>query len=58
MIAVNEQACPQNHACPATRHCPSGAIIQDDLHSAPRIDHDLCTDCGACSRVCPVFSVV
>ena len=50
MIAVNEHACPQNHPCPAVRSCPVGAIIQDDIFSAPRIDHELCTECGACTR--------
>jgi Fe-S-cluster-containing hydrogenase component 2 len=54
MIAVNEQACPQNHACPAVRSCPVGAIIQQDIFSAPRIDHELCTECGVCIQVCPV----
>src|SRR5665647_2827826 len=24
-----------------------GAIIQNDIFSAPRIDHELCTECGA-----------
>jgi Fe-S-cluster-containing hydrogenase component 2 len=59
VIVTNPEACPQNHACPAARYCPAGAIIQDNIYSAPRIDHDLCTDCGACSRVCRrVFSHV
>lgn len=58
MIAVNEHACPQNHPCPAVQYCPEGAIIQDDIHTAPRIDHELCTECGACARVCRVFSTV
>jgi ferredoxin len=52
MIVTNPDACPQNHACPAARHCPTGAIVQDSVFSAPRVDQDLCTDCGACSRVC------
>ena len=58
MIAVNERTCPQNHACPAVQYCPEGAIVQDDIYSAPRIDHGLCTECGACSKVCRVFSRV
>jgi Fe-S-cluster-containing hydrogenase component 2 len=55
MINVNVQACPQNHPCPAVSSCPEGAIIQDDVFSAPRIDHTLCTDCGACTQACGVF---
>ena len=58
MIAVNEYACPQNHPCPAVRSCPVDAIVQDDIFSAPRVDHELCTDCGACTMACRVFSQV
>lgn len=58
MIAVNQHACPQNHPCPAVGRCPVGAIIQDDIFSAPRIDNELCTECGACTRVCRVFAQV
>ena len=58
MIAVNEAFCPKNHACPASQVCPEGAIVQDDTYSAPRIDKELCTECGACSRVCQVFTMV
>ena len=55
MIHVNENACPQNHPCPAESYCPEGAIVQDDIFSAPRIDRELCTECGACTSVCRVF---
>ncbi len=58
MIQVNVHACPQNHPCPAVRYCPEGAIIQDDIYSAPRIDDELCTACGVCTNVCRVFSQV
>ena len=58
MITVNEQACPQNHPCPAVSYCPAGAIVQETIFAAPRIDHELCTDCGACSQVCRAFSAV
>ncbi len=40
MIAVNVHACPQNHPCPAVQYCPEGAIVQDDIYSAPRIDEE------------------
>jgi Fe-S-cluster-containing hydrogenase component 2 len=58
MIAVNVHACPQNHPCPAVRYCPEGAIVQDSIYEAPRIDESLCTGCGACTSVCRVFSRV
>jgi Fe-S-cluster-containing hydrogenase component 2 len=58
MIEVNVHACPQNHPCPAVRYCPVGAIIQDDIYTAPHIDEELCTDCSACVQVCRVFSRV
>jgi ferredoxin len=35
-----------------------GAIIQDDIFSAPRIDDELCTECGDCTKACRVFSFV
>ena len=56
MIHVNERACPQNHPCPAVRYCPEGAIVQDDVYSAPRVDHERCTECGVCTGVCGVFA--
>ncbi len=56
MIVVDERLCPQNHPCPAASSCPQGAIVQDDVFSAPRIDQELCTECGLCTRACRVFS--
>ncbi len=58
MIVVNPDFCPKNHACPAGRRCPEGAIVQDDIYSAPRIDAEACTECGACTSVCRVFTMV
>ncbi len=58
MIVVNDRFCPQDHRCPAVSYCPQGAIVQDDIYSAPRIHHDVCTECGACLQVCPTFSLV
>lgn len=56
MIVVNEQYCPQNHRCPAVSYCPQGAIVQESVTAAPRIDHELCTECGACVGICRTFS--
>ena len=56
MINVNAAACPQNHPCPAVVRCPAGALTQDDIYSAPRIDRELCTECGVCVTACRVFS--
>jgi TPP-dependent indolepyruvate ferredoxin oxidoreductase alpha subunit len=58
MIVVNDRFCPQNHRCPAISHCPQDAIVQEDIYSAPRIDHELCTECGACTEVCRTFYLV
>lgn len=58
MIQVDERYCPQNHPCPAARYCPEGAIVQKDIFSAPRIDYDLCSECGTCTSVCRVFQEV
>ncbi len=59
MIRINADACPRNHPCPAVHYCPVGAIVQDGIFSAPRIDPELCTECGACTSVCGrVFKLV
>jgi Fe-S-cluster-containing hydrogenase component 2 len=58
MIVVNEAYCPQNHPCPAVSFCPQDAIVQDDIHSAPRIDEELCTECGSCTQICRTFTHV
>jgi Fe-S-cluster-containing hydrogenase component 2 len=58
MVIINPHACPQNHACPAVRTCPAEAIIQDDIFSAPRVDQEVCTECGVCSRICRAFTRV
>jgi Fe-S-cluster-containing hydrogenase component 2 len=55
MIFVNDRYCPQNHACPAVASCPQGAIVQESIMFAPRIDYDLCTDCRVCTKACRVF---
>lgn len=58
MIAVNVHACPQNHPCPAVQYCPTGAIVQDSFYEAPHVDYEKCSECGVCTRVCHVFSMV
>jgi Fe-S-cluster-containing hydrogenase component 2 len=55
MIAVDERFCPKDHACPTVHVCPTGAIIQGDSHAAPHVDHELCTECGLCTRSCRAF---
>jgi Pyruvate/2-oxoacid:ferredoxin oxidoreductase delta subunit len=57
MIVVDDRFCPQNHACPAVAACPEGAMTQDGNSAAPRIDHDLCTECGVCTGLCRVFAL-
>ncbi len=58
MIVVDDRFCPQNHGCPAVSRCPEGAILQESSHSAPRVDHELCTECGDCTQICRTFSLV
>ena len=55
MIVVNEAYCPKDHRCPAVSFCPQDAIVQD-IHSAPRIEDELRTECGACTQICRTFS--
>jgi ferredoxin len=55
MITIHEAACPKNHPCPTIHACPAGAITQADIHSAPRIDQEVCTDCGLCAKRCRAF---
>lgn len=38
------------------KNCPEGAIKLEN--NVPRIDYDLCTDCGKCRDVCPRKSIV
>jgi Fe-S-cluster-containing hydrogenase component 2 len=55
MIQIREEYCPANHPCPVVNVCPVNAIIQETPFSAPKVDEDLCTDCGECTMACPVF---
>lgn len=58
MIHVEQRLCPQNHACPAVAACPFEALVQDHVSAAPRVLAERCTECGVCTHVCRVFSVV
>lgn len=55
MIAVNKSTCPQNHPCPVVRLCPTGAITQPDIYSAPVVDQSKCTECMRCTMACGSF---
>ncbi len=55
MIVINENYCPKNHFCPAQRVCPTGAIVQDNAYSAPRIVEEKCIECRKCTLACGVF---
>jgi len=56
-LIINPSACPQNHRCPIIRVCPVGAISQDG-YGLPAIDEALCTECGKCTRFCPMQAVL
>jgi Fe-S-cluster-containing hydrogenase component 2 len=55
-LTVNATKCPQNHYCPMIRVCPIGAISQDKF-GLPIIDEELCTECGKCTKYCPMRAV-
>lgn len=52
-VNIEKHRCPQNHRCPAISVCKFGALSQEGFN-APTIDEDKCTDCGKCSRFCPM----
>lgn len=51
-IIVIEDLCPQNHACPAAKACPVHALEQEGFQ-APKINYDVCIQCGKCIQICP-----
>lgn len=51
-LTVKEDKCPQNHHCPSVRKCPAKALSQKELN-APSVDHEKCTKCGKCVKLCP-----
>ena len=54
-MEIIKEYCPQNHNCPVVGVCPTGAISQKNIFSAPEIDEEKCIQCGECSLYCPVF---
>jgi ferredoxin len=52
-VDVIRHRCPRNHPCPSIRVCPTGALKQEGF-KAPTVDMSLCTDCGKCTRYCPM----
>jgi ferredoxin len=52
-ITVIKNRCPQNHPCPSIRVCPVGALQQNGF-DAPTVDESKCTNCGKCTRSCPM----
>ncbi|MFH0893799.1 MAG: 4Fe-4S binding protein [Bacteroidota bacterium] len=55
-IVIDEIRCPQNHRCPAIRVCPADAISQNNA-GLPIIDMSKCTECGKCTRYCPMGAI-
>ena len=53
---ISKSLCPQNHRCPIIRICPAGAIIQNG-YGLPVIDKEKCTECGKCSKYCPMGAI-
>jgi len=58
MLTIDPELCPSNHACPLIRICPVKAISQENNHSTPLLNTDLCVECLKCIRKCPYEAVV
>ena len=56
-LTISSLACPQNHRCPIIQICPAGAITQNG-NGLPVIDESKCTECGKCTKYCPMRAVV
>lgn len=52
MIGVDRGLCPHDHPCPLIGICPVGAIAQGS-DGFPVIDHEVCIECGLCTKNCP-----
>ncbi len=55
-MTINKHRCPANHPCPSIRVCPVGAISQKG-NGLPEIDETKCTNCGKCTRFCPMQAI-
>lgn len=56
-LSISPNYCPQNHHCPIISVCPVGAISQNG-YGLPIIDETKCTECGKCTRYCPMHAVI
>ena len=56
MVNINANYCPKNHPCPVVSVCPTDAIIQESIFSAPQINEEKCIKCGKCTKACFVFT--
>lgn len=56
-LEISKSHCPQNHRCPMLSVCPVGAISQNG-NGLPVIDEEKCTECGKCTRYCPMGAVM
>jgi NAD-dependent dihydropyrimidine dehydrogenase PreA subunit len=51
-LVVDLEKCTGGHRCSAVLVCQMDALYQEDIHSAPEVNRNLCVGCGACVRRC------
>ncbi len=58
---INSKKCDQSPFCPVKRVCPVNAVAQKKTGffkaEVPTVDHEICTGCGICLKVCPMGAV-